>query len=83
MSALNLSAPQAAAPKRAPHRAGRMQVKQTRGGIVIPLLTQIAVWRHRRAQRRALAALDPRLLADIGQTPDSIRHETGKPFWSL
>lgn len=35
----------------------------------------------RARQRRALAELDARLLADIGLTPDDVRREAAKPFW--
>ena len=35
----------------------------------------------RRRQRLALAALDDRLLADIGVSRARARHEADKPFW--
>jgi uncharacterized protein YjiS (DUF1127 family) len=35
----------------------------------------------RRTQRLALAALDGRLLADIGHSRVSARQEADKPFW--
>ena len=33
-------------------------------------------------QRQALAALDDRMLADIGLTRDEVRSEATKPFWT-
>lgn len=39
------------------------------------------LWQRRIRTRRALAAMDPRLLADIGLTPDEARHEVCRPFW--
>jgi len=39
------------------------------------------VWLTRIRQRRALAALDNRLLADIGLDARSARSELRKPFW--
>jgi len=38
-------------------------------------------WSARTRQRRALALLDGRLLADIGVGPGEARREAGKPFW--
>ena len=34
-------------------------------------------------QRAALAALDPRLLDDIGVTRDEARHEVARPLWDM
>lgn len=39
------------------------------------------LWRRRITTRRALGAMDPRLLADIGLTPDEARREASRPFW--
>jgi uncharacterized protein YjiS (DUF1127 family) len=41
----------------------------------------MAGWLGRRAQRRALAALDDRLLRDIGKTRAEATAEARKPFW--
>lgn len=41
----------------------------------------IALWIERRSQRRALAALDDRLLKDVGISRAEAGRETAKPFW--
>ncbi len=38
-------------------------------------------WLDRRAQRRQLARLDPRLLKDIGVSRTEALREARKPFW--
>lgn len=38
-------------------------------------------WLDRARERRALGALDDRLLADIGRSRADVEAETGKPFW--
>jgi uncharacterized protein YjiS (DUF1127 family) len=38
-------------------------------------------WVERGRQRRALSALDDRLLRDIGVTPEEARRESTRPFW--
>ncbi|MEE8498975.1 MAG: DUF1127 domain-containing protein [Kiloniellales bacterium] len=41
----------------------------------------LLTWCARAAQRRALAALDHRLLSDAGLTRDQAAAESRKPFW--
>ena len=41
----------------------------------------LSTWCGRAAQRRALAALDHRLLRDVGLTRDQAVVESEKPFW--
>lgn len=41
----------------------------------------LLAWQRRLCERDALAALDDRLLADIGLTRAQARREAGKPFW--
>ena len=43
------------------------------------LMDYIALWR----QRRALAAMDARQLADIGITRDQARTEAARPLWDV
>jgi uncharacterized protein YjiS (DUF1127 family) len=38
-------------------------------------------WPRRVRERRALAALDARMLRDIGVTPSEAAQECNKPFW--
>jgi uncharacterized protein YjiS (DUF1127 family) len=45
------------------------------------LLARLALWHDRSCQRRQLAQLDERLLADIGKSREEARQECGKPFW--
>lgn len=45
------------------------------------LLDLLLRWDERRRQRRALAELDDRLLADIGLTAAEMRAESSKPAW--
>jgi uncharacterized protein YjiS (DUF1127 family) len=41
----------------------------------------LALWRARTRERRMLAALDERLLRDIGVTRLDAAYECDKPFW--
>lgn len=45
------------------------------------LLPLFVLWRERIAGRRALAAMEPRLLRDIGLTPCEAAFESSKPCW--
>lgn len=40
-----------------------------------------AEWRARMRERRALAAMDDRLLRDIGLSRSDVWSESSKPFW--
>jgi uncharacterized protein YjiS (DUF1127 family) len=44
-------------------------------------LTRLDQLQERQRQRRALLALDPRLLGDIGISRGQALHEGSKPFW--
>lgn len=45
------------------------------------LVALAETWLERRRSRRALAALDARLLCDIGLTPSDAIAESAMPFW--
>ncbi|MBR0649305.1 DUF1127 domain-containing protein [Roseomonas terrae] len=64
------------------HSETWMTVRQPRARAGLPaFVALLARALERRAQRAALAALEPRLLRDIGVTPDDAAQEAGKPFW--
>ena len=46
-----------------------------------PALAWVCMAMERRRQRTRLAALEPRLLRDIGVTPTEALAESRKPFW--
>jgi uncharacterized protein YjiS (DUF1127 family) len=41
----------------------------------------LRLWRRRARERALLAALDRRMLGDIGVEPSDVPHEINKPFW--
>lgn len=45
------------------------------------LFQTLVLWQRRHEERRRMAHLDPRLIADAGLTADAIARETAKPFW--
>jgi uncharacterized protein YjiS (DUF1127 family) len=45
------------------------------------MLRSCMIWSERSRQRRALLALDDRLLKDIGLSRTDVVHERMKPFW--
>lgn len=49
--------------------------------LLTKLLDQPGLWRERARQRRALMALDDRLLRDIGISRADAEREVAKPFW--
>jgi uncharacterized protein YjiS (DUF1127 family) len=49
--------------------------------VVRRCLATLRLWRQRAQERRALAALDDRLLADIGVTRADAERECAAPFW--
>ncbi|MGE3294910.1 MAG: DUF1127 domain-containing protein [Geminicoccaceae bacterium] len=46
-------------------------------------VVRIEDWLERRRQRRALLALDDKLLKDIGLAPSDAWREAHKPFWRV
>lgn len=51
------------------------------GEMIVSRLRIAQSWIERRRQRHALAALDDRLLQDIGLTRFDVKKEYNKPFW--
>lgn len=47
------------------------------------LRRRIALWRALARERRALAALDPHLLRDMGLDAGSAAREADRPFWDV
>lgn len=45
------------------------------------LIARIALWYDVARERRRLLALDDRMLADMGLTPEEASEEAGRPFW--
>ena len=47
------------------------------------LLTRIRTWSRVARERRRLLDLDPRMLADIGPSPEDAAREASRPFWDV
>ena len=47
------------------------------------LLTRIVTWHRVARERRRLLDIDPRLLADMGLTPQQAAWEASRPFWDV
>jgi len=65
------------APQQMPRRAVRRWLKATLSRISVMLHE----WHRRRRDRAELAALDERMLRDIGVSRTEVLHEINKPFW--
>ena len=50
-------------------------------GQVCRFIAMLLLWQERARQRAALAALDDRMLKDVGLTRADVMLEIGKPFW--
>jgi uncharacterized protein YjiS (DUF1127 family) len=51
--------------------------------LPLAILETLLVWQERAQQRRHLAALDERLLSDIGMSRADAAREAAVPFWRL
>lgn len=60
---------------------GRRARHRRPGDIAARLVATFGLWRRRSRERAELAALDERMLADIGITRAEARYRAGKPFW--
>jgi uncharacterized protein YjiS (DUF1127 family) len=54
---------------------------QALGQALVHGLTTLVVWQERVRERRRLAALDDRLLRDVGLSRADTEQEIHKPFW--
>jgi uncharacterized protein YjiS (DUF1127 family) len=61
--------------------ADRLDGSDSWTDITRSALALIRSWRQRAGQRQCLAALDERLLRDIGVTRYDAAREAAKPFW--
>ncbi|MCJ0975194.1 DUF1127 domain-containing protein [Pseudomonas sp. PS1] len=63
----------------------RVLVHKASTAIGLPSFAHLArlfhLWRYRARSRRQLAALDERLLADVGISHSERQEELSKPFW--
>jgi uncharacterized protein YjiS (DUF1127 family) len=61
--------------------------RHRRAAIVAAVVATLAAWAmfwsERARQRRLLAALDDRMLKDIGLTRADVAAESDKPFWRV
>jgi uncharacterized protein YjiS (DUF1127 family) len=55
--------------------------RRHRGAWPVRALDAVLAWQERARQRRRLAALDERMLRDIGLGAAEVRAEWEKPFW--
>ena len=51
------------------------------GSSVKKIIAKAKFWKSRARQRKQLACLDARMLADIGVTVEQAKLEAAKPFW--
>lgn len=74
--------PFAAAGKAAAAVRRRPRRRATKG-MVARMLAWLRAWRRRAKDRSALAALDDRMLADIGISRAEAEFLANKPFWRM
>ena len=61
--------------------SGSSKMFPSAGDIVSRAWRVLADWQQRASDRATLAALDDRMLDDIGLTRADVRREAHKPFW--
>jgi len=49
--------------------------------IILSPFDTLVAWQRRHDQRRHMADMDSRLMADAGLTADAVAREIAKPFW--
>ncbi|BBK34329.1 uncharacterized protein YjiS (DUF1127 family) [Stella humosa] len=52
-----------------------------RPALLLRFLFALLRWQDQARQRQHLAALDPRMLRDMGMTPDEVSRQLGKVYW--
>ncbi len=52
-----------------------------KGFSIVQMIRKAKFWADRSKQRKQLARLDARLLADVGLTQEQANVEISKPFW--
>jgi uncharacterized protein YjiS (DUF1127 family) len=62
-------------------RVGPRSVRQRASAAAGRMLTRVRQWRRRARDRALLAALDDRMLADIGISRTEAEYLSNKPFW--
>ena len=64
-----------------PRRVRRHSIRRWAGEAPSRIAALLSEWRRRARARRELAALDSRMLHDIGVAPGDAMREINKPFW--
>ena len=67
--------------RRIPFPAHRAQPRQAPASFLAEALVTVRLWVERSRQRRALIAMEDRLLDDIGISRAEADREYRKPFW--
>ena len=65
----------------APRKVRRRAVRQPMRKVLHRIVATLREWRQRSRERAQLAALDDRMLRDIGVTRCDVWREINKPFW--
>jgi uncharacterized protein YjiS (DUF1127 family) len=63
------------------HTVSRTAPSATTIGVLVRATDALLGWLQRDRDRRALQALDDRLLRDIGVSRGDVEAEAAKPFW--
>ena len=63
--------------------SGRRNALETLNYAFAGFVDMVLAWQARANERRHLAEMDPRILADIGLNRADALHEASKPFWRV
>jgi uncharacterized protein YjiS (DUF1127 family) len=61
----------------------RIDARSRRPAGLLAFVETLLAWQDRARQRNTLAAMDDRLLRDIGLTRGDVEIEVQKPFWRV